>query len=73
MNGRLEIVLESPSTHWLVSYAPVGVSSNGHCVVDGFTRAQCDLPTGSWNVMLFGSDAEYGKYEYLGNVDVNSR
>jgi transglutaminase-like putative cysteine protease len=72
VTGRLEIVLKNPSTHWLVTYGPVTGGKDTRCTVDGFTRAQCDLPAGAWNVKLFGSDQEYGTFDYLGALNVNS-
>ncbi len=74
VNGHVDILLKNPSTHLMVDYLPAGSGGTGkNCTVQGLTQARCDLPTGSWNVMLFGSDNEYGHYDHLGTIEVNSR
>jgi len=82
VSGHVDIVLKNPSTQLLVDYVPSTGGTGTDCAVDhrgdsgagnSLTHARCDLPSGSWNVMLFGSDADYGKFEHLGTLAVNSR
>jgi transglutaminase-like putative cysteine protease len=73
VSGAVDVVLENPSTYLMVDYVPVTGGKGTNCEVTGLTRARCALPTGSWSVMLFGSDQRYGSYDYLGALDVNSR
>ena len=57
----------------IVDYRGKGASSGKLCSVDGFQHALCDLPAGSWDVLLFGNDTGNGTFEHLGTFEVNSR
>jgi len=73
VGGTFDIRLQNTSTHLLVDYRSPGASAGTMCRVDGFTHASCALPTGKWQVLLFGNDTEHGNFEHLGTFEVNSR
>jgi transglutaminase-like putative cysteine protease len=75
VQGHFDVRLRNAATNLLMDYRPAqadhGVGTQ--CNVDGFVHASCELPAGSWHVLLFGSDERYGTYEHLGTFEVNSR
>ncbi|HEY1955144.1 MAG TPA: transglutaminase domain-containing protein [Polyangiaceae bacterium] len=74
VSGRFDVRLTNPSTYLLFNYGLRGSNEHGRqCDVDGFTHASCELPTGRWNVIFFGSNTGEGAFEYLGTFEVNSR
>jgi transglutaminase/protease-like cytokinesis protein 3 len=73
VDGTFHIRLQNPSTYLLVDYRSSGASAGTMCRVDGFTHASCELPTGKWDVLLFGNDTAHGTFEHLGTFEVNSR
>jgi transglutaminase-like putative cysteine protease len=72
VSGRFDVRLQNASTYLLVDYRPLGGGAGKNCRVDGFTRATCDLPSGKWDVLLFGNDSPSGSFEHLGTLEVNS-
>ena len=73
VNGPLDVLLDNPSTQLSIDYGPSAGGTRTSCKVESITHGRCDLPAGSWNVMLFGADKVYGQYEHLGTLQVNSR
>ena len=73
VDGTFHIRLRNPSTHLLVDYRSSGAGQGTSCRVDGLEHASCDLPTGKWDVLLFGNDTGSGRFEHLGTFEVNSR
>jgi transglutaminase-like putative cysteine protease len=73
VDGTFQLRLQNPSTHLLVDYRSKGASAGTLCRVDGFQHASCELPSGKWDVLLFGNDTGSGTFEHLGTFEVNSR
>jgi transglutaminase-like putative cysteine protease len=73
VDGTFDLRLVNPSTHLLVDYRSKGASSGSFCRVDGLEHASCELPVGSWDVLLFGNDTGSGTFEHLGTFEVNRR
>ncbi len=73
VSGRFDVRLQNASTYLLVNYRGLVAGASGsRCKVDGFAGATCDLPSGKWDVLLFGADAPSGMFEHLGTFEVNS-
>lgn len=73
VDGTFDVRLQNSATYLLVDYRSKGASGGKMCRVDGFTHASCDLPAGSWDVLLFGNDTGSGTFEHLGTFEVNRR
>jgi transglutaminase-like putative cysteine protease len=74
VSGTFDVRLENRATYLLADYRPALSNGSGTpCLIDGFTHARCDLPSGKWDVLLFGNDSPSGSFEWLGSFEVNSR
>ena len=73
VDGTFDVRLENTSTISPRRLSVEGCRRGNACRVDGFKHASCDLPAGSWDVLLFGNDSGSGMFEHLGTFEVNSR
>jgi hypothetical protein len=75
VQGNAVIQLENPRQRWLMaSYGAKGSQQTAPCAeqTSQGTQLACPLPgTGTYEVQLFTGDQQYGKYEYVGQLEFN--
>lgn len=71
------IQLQNPNQRWLLtSYAAKGASQAERCTEAPTQGPQltCPLPgSGTYEIRLFSGDAQYGEFDYVGQVEFNKR